>query len=155
MQSATMIFQSEKDIVMHIAVLVRIAMADGKFLDSEKTFITNTASLYAGTYGTKPFEKMVDENISDLPKSAVDDWLMVIAQQPSEARNLIKDMIVLGHIDGDYCEKERNAVIDMAARLQITQDVVEKIEVSLLNLIMATKTLQSIIETGKEARGNE
>lgn len=145
MQSATMIFKDEKDIVMHIATLVRIAMADGKFLDSEKAFIANTASLYAGAYGTKPFETMVDECIANLPKTALDEWLSNLAKHPVEAKNLVKDMIALGHVDGDYCEEERKSVCAMAACLNVKEDVVTAIEAALANLIAAARNLQLII----------
>ncbi len=140
-----MIFQDEKDIVMHIAALVRIAMADGKFLDSEKAFITNTANLYAGAYGTKPFEAMVDEYIANLPTTALDDWLSNIANHPVAAKNLVKDMIALGHVDGDFCEAEWKSVCAMAASLNVKEDVVAAIEAALANLLEAARNLQLII----------
>lgn len=133
---------------MHIAALVRIAMADGKFLDSEKAFITNSASLYAGAYGTKAFDKMVDETIPDLPKSALDEWMASLSDRPAEARTLIKDMIALAYVDGEYCTAEQQEVRRMADKLKVTNLVVGELEKSLLDLIETTQKLQTIIECG-------
>ena len=148
MLKATIMFRDARDVVMHIAVLLRIAMADGKFLDAEKTFITNAASLYASTCGTKTFDKMVDDCIANLPKSALDGWMMSLEKRPVEARNLVKDMIALGCVDGEYCEEERKEVHEIATKLNVPNVVVEAIETLLLNLIKATQDLQIIIECG-------
>ena len=148
MLKATIMFADEKDIVMHIAVLLRIAMADGKFLDAEKTFITNAASLYASTCGTKTFDKMVDESIANTPKSVLDDWMLSLVKRPVEARNLVKDMVALGCVDGEYCESERKEVREIATILNVSNVVVEAIETLLLNLIKATHDIQTIIEYG-------
>lgn len=148
MESATLIFKNEKDIVMHIAALVRIAMADGKFLDSERAFITNSASLYAGAYGTKAFDKMVDETIPGLPKSALDEWMASLSDRPVEARNLIKDMIALAHVDGEYCTAEQQEIHLMADKLNVEKLVVAGLEKSLLDLLETTQKLQAIIECG-------
>lgn len=148
MESATLIFRNEKDIVMHIAALVRIAMADGKFLDSEKAFITNSASLYAGAYGTKAFDKMVDETIPDLPKSALDEWMASLSDRPVEARNLIKDMIALAHVDGEYCTAEQQEIRRTADKLKVKKLDVAGLEKSLLDLLETTQKLQAIIECG-------
>ena len=145
MQSATLIFESENDIVMHIAVLVRIAMADGKLLDSEKKFMTNTAILYAKAFGTKSFEAMVDECIAGLAKTAVDDWLSIVATHPSEARNLIKDMVALGYVDGDFCSNERDVVYAYSDKLNVPRKVVDEIDLHVFNLIQESKALNQLI----------
>ncbi len=147
-KSGTSIFKEENDIVMHIAALIRIAMADGKFLESEQVFITNLANQYASAHGTKTFDEMVDECIVKLPKEAVDDWMRSLASRPASARHLVKDMISLGHVDGEFSASERELVLSYAKMLNIPDVVVESIERHVASLISTLDALEELLTVG-------
>ena len=145
MNSATKLFETEKDIVMHIASLMRIAMADGKFLESERNYIEELAASYAKMYGTKTFDEMTGF-LDGLPRQALDDWEASLCEHPITAKNLIKDMVVLGHIDGDFCKEERTLVDQFAERVNVTHKVVEEICVIIGRYFDLTNDLKRILE---------
>lgn len=144
-KSTVPIFNEEHDIVMHIAVLVRIAMADGKFLEPEQVFITNLANQYSSAYGTKSFDQMVDECVSKLPKDVVDEWMRNLASRPTAARHLVKDMISLGCVDGEFSASERELVVSHAKMLGVSGDVVASIERHLVSLITTLNALNELL----------
>ena len=145
MNSATKLFETEKDIVMHIASLMRIAMADGKFLESERNYVEELAASYARMYGTKTFDEM-SGLLDGLPRQALGDWEVALCEHPSTAKNLIKDMVVLGHIDGDFCMEERTLVDQFAERVHVGHEVVEKICDIVGRYFNLTNELKRILE---------
>lgn len=147
-KSVTPIFNEENDIVMHIAALIRIAMADEKFLEPEQVFITNLANQYASAYGTKTCDEMVDECVMKLPKEAVDDWMRSLATRLAPARHLVKDMIFLGHVDGEFSASERELVLSYAKMLGVSSDVVEGIERHISSLIATLGALEELLAVG-------
>lgn len=146
MEFATRLFDKEQDIVMHIAVLLSIAMADGQFLDVEKKFIEELAASYAAAYGTRTFDQMVD-CLDGLPKSAMTEWEQSIVSKPVVVRTLLKDMITLGHVDGDFCKEERNLVNEYAKRYNVPKDVVDAIDGVVTEMCTLTGKLNAIICT--------
>lgn len=144
MTNATKLFEKEQDIVMHIAVLMSIAMADGQFLDVEKKFIEELAASYAAAYGTRTFDQMTD-CLDGLPKSAMTEWEQSIISKPVVVRTLLKDMIALGHVDGDFCKEERNLVDDYAKRYNVPKEVVDAIDGVVTEMCALTERLNGII----------
>ena len=144
MTRATKLFEKEQDIVMHIAVLMSIAMADGQFLDVERKFIEELAASYAAAYGTRTFDQMVD-CLDGLPKSAMADWEQSIVTKPVVVRTLLKDMIALGHVDGDFCKEERNLVDEYAKRYNVPQKVVADLDGVVTEMCGLNEKLNGII----------
>lgn len=152
MVNPSQIFLEEKDIVMHIAVLMRIAMADGRFLDSEKMFLESVASSYTKAYGTRSFDNMVDDVITNLPVSAIDVWLKATSDRPSQARLLIKDMIALGYVDNDFCKAEREVVDKYAELLNVPKEIVDVFDKCISILVKATNELHEVLEISQVQR---
>ena len=144
MNHPTKLFEKEQDIVMHIAVLMSIAMADGQFLDVERKFIEELAASYAAAYGTRTFDQMVD-CLDGLPKSAMTDWEQSIISKPAVVRALLKDMIALGHVDGDFCKEERSIVEEYARRFNVPKSVVDDIDGVMVEIVALTGKLNAII----------
>lgn len=137
----------ERDVLMHIASLLCVAKADGVIRDEEKSYIMKVAASYAGLCVGKSFDEIV-EHSEPINLTDVEKWQQSLSEHPKEARNLIKDMVSLGFADKDFCNHEREAVAEVASRLNVPDTTVKNIETSLVFLTQATLRLQSIIEDG-------
>lgn len=141
------LFDSEKDILMHIASLIRLSFADGKKMECEQSFINQIASSYARLFGQKPFDLIVEESESAFVEDVL-QWQERLKKYPLRARNLVKDMIALACADGDYCDKERKMIEEDAERLSVDIEVVRAIEKALVDYSVAKQGLNSVITNG-------
>lgn len=142
------LFASEKDVVMYVAALIEVANADGELKETERAMIVKLA---------KQFTEMYDSNrqFNDLVykvhlngKSQLKVWLDGLRIRGlSFARALLADMILMGHCDGDYCEKEKKIVDEFAKSLGL-QDCLKDIESCVAAWIEEQKKLAEVIENG-------
>jgi len=143
----TLLFEDVDDIRMHIALLVRIASADGVFHPAERRFVETIADGYAKAFGGNPFAVM-EQTLSEVDADALNAWMAGISEKPRMARNLIKDMISLGYVDGRYCDKENSAVADAAKRLGVEATIVERIEKAVMGAVAAMADLSRCVNEG-------
>ena len=98
---------TEDNMRFHINALKKIAVADGQFSESEQRFIEEIAGIYCCAIpGLNPVA-LLESTITD------EDFaknLENLASFQPRARLLLKDLISLGHIDGDYSEPEKKLV---------------------------------------------
>lgn len=137
----------ERDVLMHISSLLCIARADGVIRDEEKKYVIQVAASYAGLCAGKTFDEIV-ENSSPVAIAEVEAWQLELARHPKAARNLLKDLIGLGLADNEFCEQERQAVADIADKLNVPNGVVDELEAGLEMLLQATQRIQSLVEYG-------
>ena len=137
-----LIFDSAEDIELHINALNRLAMADNVFDQREKQFIQNIAKSYAINYPSFSSEKCFETTLSD---DEFNKALEKIKTSPVRSKMLLKDLIVLGHIDGHYTDDEKELVSQISQKLDIASDIVTELEVCIKNILDDINNLNSVI----------
>lgn len=138
------LFDNDCDVLMHIAVLMRLAMADGRFLPSERKYIEDLAEVYAQTHTSCSFERLT-ERIGQLSEHDQTDWCKSLASRPVKAKNLVKDLVTLGNIDGDFCLEERNLVYEISASFGLDKSTVDDIARAVLDVMASSLRLNALI----------
>ena len=133
---------TEDNIRFHINVLKKIAVADGRFSESEQRFIEEVAGIYCSAIpGLDPFVLM-ESTITDEEYA---QNLEKLASFQSRARLLLKDLISLGHIDGNYSDPEKKLVREIGGKMNIPEDVIGKLEAAVEDLLKATSALNAVL----------
>ena len=133
---------TEDNIRFHINALKKIAVADGRFSESEQRFIEEVAGIYCSAIpGLDPFVLM-ESTITDEEYA---QNLEKLASFQSRARLLLKDLISLGHIDGDYSDPEKKLVREIGGKMNIPEDVIGKLETAVEDLLKATSALNAVL----------
>ena len=133
---------TEDNIRFHICTLKKIAVADGYFSESEQRFIEEVAGIYCSAIpGLDPFVLM-ESTITDEEYA---QNLEKLASFQSRARLLLKDLISLGHIDGDYSEPEKKLVREIGGKMSISEDVIGKMETAVEDLLKATAGINAVL----------
>ena len=133
---------TEDNIRFHINVLKKIAVADGRFSESEQRFIEEVAGIYCSAIpGLDPFVLM-ESTITD---EECAQNLEKLASFQSRARLLLKDLISLGHIDGNYSDPEKKLVREIGGKMSIPEDVIGKLEAAVEDLLKATSALNAVL----------
>ena len=145
------LFDTERDILMHIASLVRVANADGEVLECEEKFIEQMAVAYTHSFGAISFDEIVSKS-DKITSADVIDWQHTLLERPQEARNLVKDLIALAYADGDYCDSERHMIEKDAATLGVGIEDVRAIEKALIEFSQAAQNLNAILRDGFHAQ---
>jgi len=138
-------FKSERDVLMHIATLFKLASVDGVFSSEEENFIVALADKYSQLRETKSYGDLLNE-AKEVSLEEIDVWLDSLKAQSVSARNLLKDFIVLGYVDGRYCDKETTFVKECAEKLGVSPVMVTKIEKSVLDIITALDAMKRCID---------
>lgn len=128
-------FFSETDICFHLNALKKLAMADGVFDDSEKRFIDQITQKYCLSYTNLDFESLQNRELTDEEYA---QGLEKLKQNPLMSKLLLKDLISLGHVDGNYSEPERKRVREMGALLNISEESIQRIEQAVDSVINAS-----------------
>ncbi|MBR6435493.1 MAG: hypothetical protein IKS45_03210 [Thermoguttaceae bacterium] len=133
---------TEDNIRFHICTLKKIAVADGYFSESEQRFIEEIAGIYCSSIPQlEPFELM-DSSITD---EEFDKNLKALSTFQPRARLLLKDLISLGHVDGDYSEPEKKLVREIGGKMNVPEEVIDKLEVAVEKLITATAAINALL----------
>ena len=133
---------TEDNIRFHINALKKIAVADGRFSESEQRFIEEVAGIYCSAIpGLDPFVLM-ESTITDEEYA---QNLEKLASFQSRARLLLKDLISLGHIDGNYSDPEKKLVREIGGKMSIPEDVIGKLEAAVEDLLKATSALNAVL----------
>ena len=135
-------FLTEDNIRFHICMLKKIAVADGRFSESEQRFIEEVACFYCSAIPELNPYQLMESTITD--EEYVKN-LEKLASFQSRARLLLKDLISLGHIDGEYSEPEKKLVREIGGKLSIPDDVISKLENAVEDLLKATAGINAIL----------
>ena len=133
---------TEDNIRFHINALKKIAVADGQFSENEQRFIEEIAGIYCCAIpGLNPVA-LLESTITDEEYA---QNLEKLASFQSRARLLLKDLISLGHIDGDYSDPEKKLVREIGGKMSIPEDVIGKLETTVEDLLKATASINAIL----------
>ena len=137
-----LIFDSADEIELHINALNRLAMADGVFDPSEKQYIQSVAKAYTVIYPTFSTDNCLNATLSE---DEFNTALEKIKTSPQRSKMLLKDLIVLGHIDGHYTDDEKELVAQIGQKLDIAIEVVKQLEDCVQNLLKDIEKLNFVI----------
>ncbi len=135
-------FLTEDNIRFHICMLKKIAVADGYFSESEQRFIEEVAGIYCSSIPNLNPYQLLEATITE--EEYVQNLEKLSSFQP-RARLLLKDLISLGHIDGDYSDPEKKLVRDIGGKMNIPEDVIAKLEGAVEDLIKATAGINAVL----------
>ena len=135
-------FLTEDNIRCHICMLKKIAVADGYFSESEQRFIEEVAGIYCSSIPNLNPYQLLEATITE--EEYVQNLEKLSSFQP-RARLLLKDLISLGHIDGDYSDPEKKLVRDIGGKMNIPEDVIAKLEGAVEDLIKATAGINAVL----------
>lgn len=135
-------FFTEDDICFHLFALKKLALADGVYDDSEKQFIEQITQVYKSYYPDLDYESTVNKDLSD---EQFTQGLEKLKQSVTRSRLFLKDLISLGHADGDYSEPERKMVRDAAQKLNVSEDAVRLLEKAVDDIVRATLFLSDAV----------
>ncbi|MBQ3350655.1 MAG: TerB family tellurite resistance protein [Thermoguttaceae bacterium] len=133
---------SEEDIRFHLSALKKMAKADGVYDDSEKRFIDQITQVYISSYPDLDFETIQKKELSDEEYA---QGLENLKQNATRSKLFLKDLITLGHADGDYSEPERKMVREIAAQLNISEDALQLLEQAVDSLIKASVLMNTAL----------
>lgn len=133
---------TEDNIRFHICMLKKIAVADGYFSESEQRFIAETAAIYCTAIPELDPVQLMESTITD--EEYAQNLEKLSSFQP-RARLLLKDLISLGHIDGDYSDPEKKLVREIAGKMNVSEEIVGKLELTVEDLIKATSALNAVL----------
>jgi tellurite resistance protein len=114
----------------YLKTIIAVAFADGHVHEEERQFIDMQAqvlSLNSADYWTNPEHDL--------------GFLGGVEMSRPTCMTIIRDCIVLGHLDGDFTETERTKVYDVASLLGRSKSEVDAIETWL-------KSLWAVMEEG-------
>ena len=133
---------TEDNVRFNICTLKKIAVADGYFSESEQRFIEEVTSIYCSAVPELNPVELLDSTITD---EEFNKNLEALAAFQPRARLLLKDLISLGHIDGNYSDPEKKMVREIGGKLSIPEDVIEKLEVAVEDLNKATAAMNAVL----------
>jgi hypothetical protein len=128
---------NNKDAIDYLKTIIAVAKADDDLNENEILFINSQAQLYgldASTYW--------NNSSLDLSELHVNKFSHTIKL------SIIRDCIVLGHIDRDFNDTERSKVIEIAEKMGLTSSDVDNIEIWL-------KDYWSVLERGNMLFGEK
>lgn len=137
-----LIFDSTEDIELHINALNRLAMADNDFDPRVKQYIQSVAKSYSVFYPSFSSEKCLETTLSG---DEFNKALEKIKTSPVRSRMLLKDLIVLGHVDGHYTDDEKELVSQIGQKLDIASDIVKELEVCIKNMLDDVNKINFVI----------
>lgn len=135
-------FMTEDNIRFHISTLKKIAVADGSYSESEQRFIEEIACIYCNAIPELNPMQLLESNITD--EEYAQNLERLASFQP-RARILLKDLISLGHVDGKYSAPEKKLVREIGGKMNIPEDVIEKLETAVEALLNATADINAVI----------
>lgn len=133
---------SENDICFHLNALKKLAMADGVYDDNEKRFIDQITQVYISSYPDLDLETIQKKELSDEEYA---QGLENLKQNMTRSKLFLKDLITLGHADGDYSEPERKMVREIAVQLNISEDALQLLEQAVDSLIKASVLMNTAL----------
>lgn len=147
------IFENDSDLVMYMASLLALVHADGKFLECEQVCLSQLAAGYASQLGIRDFNAIYAE-VEQKWKSQEEfreelvAWQKTLRNRPVVARVLAKDMILLSRSDDDYCDAERQMVVEAANRFGVDTDVLKALEDAIEASISVADRMREILTNG-------
>lgn len=114
------LFDSPEEAIVHLMALRFIAESDGLITGEEKQYLKNLASLYEARY----------PNLGDLEGHELGGDLFVVLKYIKNRKNkmvLLQDLISMAFIDGHFCEKEQQSIMELAEQLNIPLVDIDKL----------------------------
>lgn len=115
----------------YLKAIVSVALADGIIHEKEREFVNAQAELLS--IDPKPYWENPEKDFSFLSNAEMSRMSRM---------TIIRDCIVLGYIDGNYDDSERNRVAQIAENMKIGNSDVEAVEKWL-------KEFWEVLEKGK------
>ena len=78
-------------------------------------------------------------------RSMLKVWRTSNRTNTTRSKLFLKDLITLGHADGDYSEPERQMVREIAAQLNISEDALQLLEQAVDSLIKASVLMNTAL----------
>lgn len=138
------LFRDEKDVLMYLSQLVRLADADGVLAPEERLFVETVATGYLKRDLTVSYDEVL-KLISGFTDGETSEWFADLASRPIVARNLIKDLVSLGYADGRFCDAEFKLINEIAARIGIPESRVQMIGKAVAGALVAQENLNKSI----------
>ncbi len=146
MNNTEEIFNTKKDVCNYVAMLKKMAMADGYADASENTYIADTVKAYAVVFDFESPEEL-SKQAELIQESELELWLDNLSGKAK--RNLVKDLIALAICNKEYADKELDMVKKISARLGVSEKIVQQMTGTLELLVTATEKLQNIVDNGE------
>ena len=139
------VFRNIQELGEYVAALVCVAKADNDFSEVERQFIEGVVTLYGAELPSVNAKKMIAEAIG----RHLEDIGSVFKHEPVKSRMLVRDLIILGHVDGKYTDDERCVVHKLAESLNIPQDEFERLQMAVIQQAEAEAVIDQIINTAE------
>lgn len=138
-------FKNIRELGEYVAALVCVGKADNDFSDVERLFIEGVVTLYGAELPCVNAKKIIAEAIG----RHLEDIGSVFKHEPVKSRMLIRDLIILGHVDGKYTDDERCVVHKLAESLNIPQDEFERLQMAVIQQAEAEAVIDQIINAAE------
>jgi len=115
------IFDSQEEARAHLAALRLIAESDNFVTSEEKSYIENLASVYQTRY----------PDLGDLIANGVDGNLPILLKSMKTRKSkmmLLQDLLAMASIDGDFCDKEKHKITEVAEQLGVPLQDIDKLQ---------------------------
>lgn len=120
------IFINKEQREQHIKMLLYIAHLDGEFTSSEEEYISALAKLYGVSGGFVENEKnTIKEKSIEYFDKILNSLSGTLGKK--EKRCLIQDTISISCADGNFSEKEVSFIKELAKKLEVDQNISNKI----------------------------
>lgn len=100
-------------------LLITVALTDGKLSDAEVQFVQRVAL---------PIGVEVGELLARADVIVFADVCAVLAKRPYSARLAVIELLRLAHADDVYARAEQAAIVELAARLDVSHPAFEQLE---------------------------
>ena len=138
-------FKNKTQMYSYLAMLKRVAIVDSKYSEAEQGFIIGVLNAFKAYYPNEDVQKLLDikkwDKIGNIAK--------VFGENTRIAREVLRNCIVISHVDGEYSKNEKSLVVEYAKMLGIDVSVVKSIELLVKKQFKANVELQKIIDGGK------
>lgn len=138
-------FKSTEEKKQYLANIIHMARADGKFTNDE----TNTIELIQKSIGAKKAELNQAYQLSENPEFQI----RLVGHFSDKIKNL-EDIILVSLIDGNIDESEKSILLDVARKIQITQDQFQLIINDVKNVISAKATISECSKCNAKTPAN-
>ena len=130
---------NEEQRIVFIKVLARLANADGKLDENEKSFIHQVATIY----------KVSENRISEILNFISDDDIVERAKLITDrkvALELIKEMCILAHSDNELSEKETLLIGRIGQAMGVELEKIQQISQWVIDRIIWEEEVKIIFE---------
>ena len=135
------IFANADELMYYACVLQNLAKIDNDYSQCEKEYIDNILKTYSAIVPNACYEEIIAgiENID------IKDAIEEINKNQQIARFLLRDLIILGNIDGVYSEEERCWIANYASLFNMSIEDFSALEKAIATQFSAQKEIDLII----------